>query len=96
MDYGERSVIQYLEVFGAAFIYVMLRAFQQRNVAFDNYGWVIPTSYGMAIVDTFIIASISKAGWSLEFVVSYGTAGALGSICAMLFHKRYVNVRKTR
>lgn len=82
--------MKYLAVFCAAFVYVMLRAFQQRNVAFDNYGWVVPTSYGMAAVDTFIMASIAKNGWTLVFVLTYGTAGALGACCAMIFHKRYV------
>lgn len=82
--------MKYLAVFLGMFIYVMLRAFQQRNVAFDHYRWVIPTSYAMAATDMFLIASIAKAGWSVDFFLTYGTAGACGSICAMLFHKRYI------
>lgn len=82
--------MKYLAVFVCMFVYVMLRAFQQRNVAFDNYTWVVPTSYAMAVTDIFLIASVAKAGWSIPLVLSYGTAGALGSLCAMLFHKRYI------
>lgn len=77
-------------MFCGMFIYVMLRAFQQRNVAFDNYRWVVPTSYAMAATDIFLIAAVAKNGWSVPLVMAYGTAGAGGSICAMLFHKRYI------
>ena len=82
--------MSYLAVFFATFTYVMLRAFQQRNVAFDSYKWVVPTSYGMAVVDVFIIVSFAKNGWSVPLVLTYGTAGATGSMCAMWFHKRFV------
>lgn len=81
-------------IFFATFAYVMLRAFQQRNVAFDSYKWVVPTSYGMAVVDVFIIVSLSKSGWSLPLVLTYGTAGASGSLCAMWFHKKFVMRKK--
>lgn len=80
----------YLSMFVATFLYVMLRAFQQRNVAFNNYLWVVPTSYCMAIVDVFIVALVAKQGWSLGIVLAAGTAGALGAVSAMLFHNRFV------
>lgn len=72
------------------FLYVILRALQQRNVAYDNYGWVIPTSYAMAMADVFLITTVSKATWSIPLVFGYGTAGALGALAAMWFHKRFV------
>lgn len=72
------------------FLYVILRALQQRNVAYDNYGWVIPTSYAMAVADIFLITTVSKASWSLGLVFGYGTAGATGALVAMWFHKRFV------
>ncbi len=77
-------------MFVAMFFYVLLRAFQQRNVAFDNYGWVVPTSYCMAIVDVFIIAFVSHAGWTLPIVLANGSGGALGALIAMKLHKRWV------
>jgi glycopeptide antibiotics resistance protein len=79
-----------LTMFGAMFAYVMLRALQQRNVAFDNYAWVIPTSYCMAVVDVFIIAFVSHQGWTVPIVLANGSGGALGALCAMWFHKRFV------
>lgn len=77
-------------MFGAMFSYVLLRAFQQRNVAFDNYAWVVPTSYLMAIVDVFIIAFVSHQGWTWPIVLSNGTGGALGALAAMKLHKLWV------
>lgn len=77
-------------VFLAGFVYVMLRAFQQRNVAFDNYWWVAPTSYCMAAVDMFIIVTISRNGMSLMWIFCYGTSAALGAMFAMWFHNRWV------
>lgn len=82
--------MNYLSVFFAAFTYVMLRAFQQRNVAHDNHLWVVPTSYLMAVFDIFLVASFAREGWSVPLVFWYGTAGASGSLCAMWFHKRFV------
>jgi hypothetical protein len=82
--------VKWLLIFAAGFIYVMLRAFQQRNVAFDNYWWVPPTSYGMAAVDMFVIVTVSKNGMSWAYVACYGTSAALGALFAMWFHKRWV------
>jgi hypothetical protein len=79
-----------LEMFGACYLYVLCRAFQQRNVAFDNYGWVVPTSYCMAILDVFIIAFVAHAGWTPLIVFANGSGGCLGALSAMLLHKRWV------
>lgn len=82
--------MQYIALFSAAFFYVMLRAFQQRNVAFNNYGWIWPTSYGMAAIDMYCVISFAKNGWQWQVWLAYGTAGAMGAVCAMLFHNRYI------
>lgn len=81
----------YLEMFGAMWMYVLLRAFQQRNVAFMNYSWVVPTSYCMAVMDVFVITFVAHRGWSIGLVLANGTGGALGSLCAMYLHKRWVS-----
>lgn len=82
--------MNYLTVFVAAFGYVMLRALQQRNVAFNNYWWVVPTSYAMAALDTYCIVSFARSGWTWQIWLTYGTAGAMGAIFAMVFHQRYI------
>ena len=82
--------MQYLTMFGACYCYVLLRAFQQRNVAFDNYRWIVPTSYFMASMDVFIVAFIAHTGWSVGIVLANGTGAALGCISAMYAHHRWV------
>lgn len=82
--------MRYWEMFGACYLYVLCRAFQQRNVAFDNYGWIVPTSYLMAVIDVFIVAFIAHEGWSPGIVLANGTGGCLGAITAMWLHKKWV------
>lgn len=75
----------YAGVFWASFVYVGLRAFQQKNVTGDKYGWVLPTSMGMAVVDVFLISTLAKHGVSLV-VVPLGIGAGLGCIAAMALH----------
>ena len=89
MGVGPRDV-KILLISCSMFVYVMLRALQQRNVAFDNYGWVIPTSYAMAVVDVFLITTVARSSWQPWLVFGYGTGGAFGALAAMWFHKRFV------
>ena len=82
--------MRYVVMFVACYMYVLLRAFQQRNVAFDNYWWIVPTSYGMAVVDVFIVAFVAHQGWSIGIVFANGSGGALGAMTAMWMHRRWV------
>ena len=84
----------YLILFLSSILYVGLRSFQQRNVTNDNYLWVVPTSCGMAAVDAYLMINVVKSGWSIPLVLSVGLGGAIGCICAMLIHKRYILKRK--
>jgi len=83
-------VIKLIAMFFACYLYVFTRAFQQRNVVHDNYGWIIPTSYAMATLDVFIIAYIAHSGWSLSLIAVNGGGSGLGCLTAMLLHKRWV------
>ncbi|SKB49436.1 hypothetical protein SAMN06295937_100757 [Sphingopyxis flava] len=94
----------YLALAGASFVFVFLKAFQQRNVAFDNYIAVMPISIMMASVEVFTITKVAAAGWQIGVVLSVGTASALGAISAMHLHKwlfadggprRFFNKEKT-
>jgi hypothetical protein len=71
-------------------IFVFLKAFQQRNVAFNNFLWVVPTSLSMAIVEYAVVAIIVKSGYNLPIVLAAGTGAALGCVGAMFLHERYV------
>jgi hypothetical protein len=83
-------MLKLLEMFGAVFCYVFVRAFQQRNVAFAHYWWIPITSYIMAMLDVFIIVFIAHGGWHLGIVLANGTGGCCGALSAVYLHKRWV------
>jgi len=80
----------------AYFIFVFFKAFQQKNVAFDHYRWIMPISYAMATTEVFIISLIAvKAVHGITpellwFALTIGTGGGLGALASMWIHNRYV------
>ena len=81
----------------AYFIFVFFKAFQQRNVAFMNYKWVIPISYAMSCTEVFVISLVAyEAGthgisWKLlYFALTIGTGGGLGAVLSMWFHHKFL------
>ena len=80
----------YLVNFLASLVFIFLKAAQQRNVAFDNYAWVIPTSVLMAAVEVIVITNVARQGWHLPLVLSVGLGAGIGAVLAMLFHKKVV------
>jgi len=81
-------------LFGASFVFVFLKAFQQRNVAFDNYKWVFPTSMGMAATEVYVISVIAAKGYAVLAVLGMGAGAGCGAMLAMYLHHHYVK-RKT-
>lgn len=79
---------------GAYFIFVFFKAFQQRNVAFNHYRWVLPISYAMSATEVIVISLIAVEAsqglnWQLVyFALSIGTGGGLGAILAMRLHNK--------
>lgn len=72
----------------SSFIFIFLRAFQQRNVAFDRYAAVMPVSLLMAFAEVFVIANIAHRGFDLILVLTIGVGSGAGALCAMRLHKR--------
>jgi len=71
-----------------SFLAVFLKAFQQRNVAFNNY-WAIPAfSFGMAASEVFIVLGVVDYGIGFVTVLNMGAGGSLGCWAAMYLHKR--------
>ena len=83
---------------GAAyFLYVFFKAFQQRNVAFDHYAWVLPISYAMSFTEVLVISLVAHKTattgltWELAwFAGAIGTGGGTGALLSMWIHKRYI------
>lgn len=76
--------------FAASFIFIFLKAFQQRNVAFDHYVWIIPTSFLMALAEVYVIANIAARGYSIFLVLSIGLGSGIGALLAAILHKRFL------
>ena len=72
----------------AMFAFVFLKAFQQRNVAFDHYWPVIPISLLMACAEVYVISAVVRGGYDLTLVLSIGCGSGLGALLAMYLHRR--------
>ena len=72
----------------ASFISVFVKAFQQRNVAFNNYISVPLFSLGMAFTEVYIILNIVQLGASWDVVWKLAVGAALGCWTAMYLHNK--------
>lgn len=72
----------------AMFGFVFLKAFQQRNVAFNHYLPIVPTSWLMFAAEAYVVVTIANRGWDLLFVGSVGTSAGLGAVLAVFLHNR--------
>lgn len=80
----------YLLAFGASFFYVGLKSWQQLNVIHRKYLWIVPTSWAMAALEVYVVASMAKNGWGwLVFWVGLGSG--LGSAVATWIHWKATN-----
>jgi len=70
------------------FAFVFLKAFQQRNGAFNHYWPVIPTSWLMFATEAYVVVAIARRGWDLWFVGCVGTAAGVGAVLAVYIHNR--------
>ena len=78
----------------AQFVFVFLKAFQQRAVIHNTRWAVVPTSMTMAFFEVFVYASIASAyitsGWAAAgwIAVAMGIGGGTGCLTAMALHDR--------
>lgn len=73
----------------ATFIFIFLKAFQQRNVAFDAPAYVVVlTSLCMAFAEVYVIAAVVVQGYHIPLIISVGIGGGVGAVLSMQLHKR--------
>ncbi len=89
-------MIEALAAGAAYFLFVFLKAFQQKNVVGMHYRWIMPISYLMAASEVFIISVIAfkAAGGApfselIIFAFTIGTGGGLGATVGMYIHNRH-------
>jgi hypothetical protein len=78
-------------LFAANFAFIFLKAFQQRNVAWLNYLFVLPLSIMMAAAEFYVIFRIAQIGWEWWAVVAGGLGAGFGAMTAMWLHERLTN-----
>lgn len=83
-------LIAHASAFAASMGFIFLKALQQRNVAFDNFAWIMPTALAMGFAEVYVIATVAVVGYDLGLVLSIGTGAGLGAMAAMVVHKRFV------
>lgn len=90
-------MIEALAAGAAYFLFVFLKAFQQKNVVGMHYRWILPISYMMAASEVFIISIIAfkAAGGApfsdlIVFAFTIGTGGGLGALAGMYVHNKHV------
>jgi hypothetical protein len=76
-------------LFANSFGYIFLKAMQQLNVAYGNYVWIVPTSFGMAACEVYAVVTVAHAG-SWWLVLPIGLGAGLGSMTAMYLHGRFL------
>lgn len=81
--------------FAATGLFVFTKAFQQLNIHYDKYLLVWPFSVLLSIFEAGVIVYLYDAvkEGSPLVVLSSGIGGGLGSIIAMLLHKRIRLIR---
>lgn len=89
-------MIDLAAAFGASMAFIALKALQQRNVAFDNFAWVMPTSFLMSAAEVWVVANVAAKGWEWALVAAIGAGSGTGAIAAMLFHKRFIHHERNR
>jgi hypothetical protein len=68
------------------FLFIGLKAFQQRNVIHNDRVLVMLTSNLLAMSEVFVIAVIARSGWYLPLVLILGVSGGFGCLTAMTLH----------
>jgi hypothetical protein len=73
--------------FSSAFVFVLLKSFQQLNVSSGKYLWVLPTSLAMAVCEVYVTWQAATRGWGW-IVLPIGFGAGLGAMAGMWLHGR--------
>ena len=81
-------------------VFVFFKAFQQRNVAFMHYRWIMPISFCMSTTEVVVLSLIAVQAVSVDnwwemipFILCLGAGGGSGAIVAMWLHYKYLGER---
>jgi hypothetical protein len=80
----------YLLAFFASFAFIGLKSWQQLNVVHRKYFWIMPTSWAMAALEVYVIATVARTGWGW-MVFWVGAGSGLGSLFATWLHTKVLS-----
>ncbi len=77
----------FLAAFFAAFIFVFLKSWQQQNVVYRAYRWIMPTSMAMAVCEGYVVLQIATV-FTIPLVLTIGLGSGSGCMLATYLHHR--------
>jgi hypothetical protein len=83
--------VTFLAAFLVSFVYIFLKATQQRHVQFAQYFRMPIPSYGMAACEVFVIGTVARGEGLAELAVlafCIGTGAWMGSVLGTWMHAR--------
>lgn len=83
-----RAMIEYLFTFLISLALVAVKAFQQLNVVFKKYKWIMPTSLLFAVLEATVWIRIVGYGFSWH-ILALAIGGAVGCMLSMSLHERF-------
>lgn len=88
----------WLYAFLGSFMFVALKAFQQRNVVFLNWIWIVPLSMAMAWAEVKMVGAIglqvAEQGLDSPIWIPIGLGAGLGCVSAMWLHKTFLTPKE--
>ena len=75
--------------FVAAFVFVFLKSWQQQNVTFQKYLWIMPTSMAMALCEGYVVWRLAAA-FKPVLILTIGLGSGLGCMCATYLHHKFL------
>jgi uncharacterized membrane protein YfcA len=79
--------LSFAAAFGASLLFVFLKSWQQQNVVFRNYWWIMPTSLAMAFCEGYVVLQIAQA-FTIPLLVTIGLGSGSGCLLATYLHHR--------
>jgi len=85
-------VLPYLTAAAVSFIYIALKALQQRQVMSAQYFRMPVVSFAMAFCEVFIVSNVALSADNhtslIALAFAIGAGGGAGSICGTWLHAR--------
>ena len=82
----------FIAAFIAAFVFVFLKSWQQQNVVYQKYLWILPTSMAMALCEGYVVWQLASA-FKPVLIFTIGLGSGLGCMAATYLHTKLLHVR---